>query len=116
MASIISSKSFPKHLLHHTEVSLSTVKGDAIKVHGVAVVEIQIRGLRRSFSHRFYIAEVQHNILGMDFLSQDDLLIYCGTGTLHDKTTGINAYRNKTTNMCQLTKYSKISPQSKIQN
>ena len=105
MVSIISSKFIAKQYLDHTSISLSTVKGDRITVHGTINVQLHIRMLRRTISHKFFVADVTQNILGIDFLSENDLVINCGNGTISDKTTGLTTTtETKTTDFASINK------------
>lgn len=90
MVSIIATGNISSHLLDHTSTSLSTVKGDRIKVAGTIQLNLKISTLRRLYSHRFFVADVQQNIIGMDFLSENKLTINCGNGTVKDLSTGLS--------------------------
>ena len=67
MVSIILSTQVNCEFLDSTDTVLSSVKGDSFYVLGKLSVEVSFPALRRKFTWCFYIANVQQNLLGMDF-------------------------------------------------
>lgn len=65
------------------------MKGDPISVTGKISTTIALRCLRRSFPFDAYVADVEQNIVGMDFLTLNQIGIDCGTRTIIDKHTAV---------------------------
>ena len=53
--------------LEPTNVSLTTINGGLIRVYGKFDVELKITELRRSYSCKFVVADIQQNVIGLDF-------------------------------------------------
>lgn len=77
--------------MNDTNVKLSSASGQQIKCYGEATLNLKICELRREFTWQFFIADVTHPLLGMDFLSHFDLMIDCKNKKLLDKTTKLAA-------------------------
>ena len=73
--------------LHPSSVQLTGANGEAIPVHGEIPIEIGIRSLRRSFQWTFVVAKVVEPLLGLDFLSDHNLIVDCSARTLIDNNS-----------------------------
>ena len=67
------------------------MKGDPISVNGKISTNISLTCLRRSFAFNAYVANVEFNILGMDFLIPNRIGIDCGARTIFDKITAVSS-------------------------
>jgi hypothetical protein len=65
---------------------LYAANGTKIATYGDKLITLNLR-LRRSFSWRFIIANVENPIIGMDFLAHYNLLVDARNKTLIDGTT-----------------------------
>ena len=74
--------------------NLKTVNGVRIKVHGKMTLTIAIPCLRRNYTSTFYIADVNDNILGLDFVKDKDININCRNLTVTDNVTKFTSTRN----------------------
>ena len=75
-----------------TTTNLKTVNGDRINVHGKMTLTIVIPSLRRNYNFTFYIADVKDNILGLDFLKDEDINI--SNLTVTNNVTNFTSTRN----------------------
>ena len=68
---------------------MTNASGKLIYCHGHGEVDaiLGLRGIRRSFSWSFVIADVIHPILGTDFLAAHSLLVDCKNNVLTDSLT-----------------------------
>ena len=92
MVSIIKSTLVNTDYVTPTTTNLKTVNGDRINVHGKMTLTIVIPSLRRNYNFTFYIADVNDNILGLDFLKDKDLNI--SNLTVTDNVTNFTSTRN----------------------
>lgn len=79
------------HNLKSSSVSLSAANGSPIGVLGEVTVQLAIPDIRRTFPWTFIVGEVTKPILGIDFLSANNLIIDCSHKTLIDATTNVKA-------------------------
>ena len=77
-----------------TATNLKTVNGVRIKVHGKMTLTIFILSLRRNYNFTFYIADVNDNILGLDFVKDKDININCCNLTVTDNVTNLTSTPN----------------------
>ena len=91
MVSIIKSTLVNTDYATPTSTNLKTVNGEHIKVHGKMTLTVAIPCLRRSYNFTFYIADVNDNILGLDFLKDKDININCRNLTVTDNVTKITS-------------------------
>ena len=94
MVSIIKSTLVNTDYATPTTTNLKTVNGDRINVHGKMTLTIVIPSLRRNYNFTFYIADVNDNILGLDFLKDKDININCRNLTVTDNVTNFTSTRN----------------------
>ena len=94
MVSIIKSTLVNTDYATPTTTNLKTVNGDRIIVHGKMTLTIVIPSLRRNYNFTFYIADVNDNILGLDFLKDKDINIICRNLTVTDNVTNFTSTRN----------------------
>lgn len=76
-----------KLLLEPTSVLLSSASGQNIRCYGEISIPVDIKHLRRSYRWTFIVADVARPILGLDFLSDNDITIDFKNRTLIDNTT-----------------------------
>ena len=81
--SIINNKMYVKP----TAVSLSSANGQPIKCIGEATILFSIPQLRREYSWTFVVAETTYPLIGIDFLTNFNLLVDCQKRKLVDQTT-----------------------------
>ena len=72
-------------------VTLSSVEGRSVAVHGESYMTISSKDLRRSYNFSFVIADVHTPILGADFLSNHKLSVSCAKRQLVDEVTGLTS-------------------------
>ena len=77
-----------KRDLQPTSYTLQAANGTAIKTFGQRLLTLDL-GLRRNFSWIFVIAQVNHPILGIDFLSHFGLSVDLHSRKLSDSTTSL---------------------------
>ena len=94
MVSIIKSTLVNTDYATPTTTNLKTVNGDRINVHGKMTLTIVIPSLRRNYNFTLYIADVNDNILGLDFLKDKDININCRNLTVTDIVTNFTSTRN----------------------
>ena len=91
---------FPRRLLPERRIcidySLYTANGTTIPTYGWASRSPNL-GLRRDFTWRFIVAEVQLPIIGVDFLSHFSLLVDCRNNRLLDGITSLFMQGHTTT-------------------
>lgn len=65
---------------------LFAANGTSIKVYGIKEIELNL-GLRRSFTWKFFVADIQTPIIGSDFLAHYGLLVDMQNNRLIDSVT-----------------------------
>ena len=86
----------PKHHLSYytikpTAVSINSANGQSIKCHGEVNVELAFTDLGRTFRWNFVVADTTFPLLGLDFLSNFNLIVDCNNGKLRDPLTSKSA-------------------------
>ena len=94
MVSIIKSTLVNTDYATPTTTNLKTVNGERIKVHGKMSLTIVIPSLGRNYNFTLYIADVNDNILGLDFLKHKDININCRSLTVIGNVTNFTSTRN----------------------
>ena len=79
-------------IIESSEVKLQSAESAPIKVSGECRLQLNNADLKRSFTWTFVVADVQHPIIGIDFLSQFSLLVDCRRHHLQDGVTGLKAH------------------------
>ena len=83
---------FCKHeLVSPSPLNLLSVDGSSLSIHGECTVTLSSRALRRSYTITFIVADVSTPILGLDFLSSNNIIVNCKNLYLTDGDTGICA-------------------------
>ena len=95
MVSILKRSTANSLYIQPTTTALSTINGAPLKVHGKTNASITIRPLRRSYSYDFFVADVNDNIIGLDFLHHHNMSINCGSLALLDNNTGLKTSSQK---------------------
>ena len=72
-------------------VTLRSVDGRQVSVHGESFLTVSSRKLRRSYQWTFDIANVPNAILGADFLSANKLSVSCANRRLIYEVTSLYA-------------------------
>jgi len=84
---------FPRKLLpgrsERTDYTLYAANGTTIPTYGWTSRSLNL-GLRRDFTWRFVIADVDLPIIGVDLLSHYGLLVYCSNNRLLDGVTSMS--------------------------
>ncbi|CAH2097753.1 unnamed protein product [Euphydryas editha] len=84
---------YPSSALHQrrtkTDFQLSAANGSVIETFGFVELSLDL-GLRRSFPWRFIVASVTKPIIGVDFLSNYNLVVDCRNQRLLDSTTTLS--------------------------
>ena len=73
--------------LHPTGISLTNASGSNIKCYGELNAQVNIPSARRSFKFTFVVADVMQPILGLDFLSENGLIVDPKNRLLIDSNT-----------------------------
>lgn len=85
---------FPRSALKErrpkTTYQLSAANGSTINTYGDLYLKLDL-GLRREFSWRFIVADVNKAIIGVDFLSFYNIIVDCRNQRLIDNTTSLSA-------------------------
>ena len=96
MVSIIKPNLINTAAIRPSTTTLSTVKGDSIKVHGKVTLPLKIPSLRPCINHENYVANMSCNILGVDFLASNNFSIHCKNGLRKDNKTALSTTTNFT--------------------
>ena len=88
--SILPPKVCVSKLVSPSPLSLLSVGGSPLKIHGECEVTLSCRELRREYNVCFIVADVTLPILGIDFLSTHNIIVNCKQSTLTDGDTGIS--------------------------
>ena len=91
MTSIIMPSFINTNFVTPTVTKHGTVNGDAIKIFGRMSLSISIPSLRRTFPFTFFVADVKHNILGLDKIT-----VNCDNLALIDNLTGLSKRQSLT--------------------
>ena len=75
--------------VHPSPLNLLSVDGTPLKIFGECSVTIGCRMLRRAYNVCFVVANVSQPILGIDFLSNHNIIVDCKNSMLVDAETGI---------------------------
>jgi len=86
---------FPRKLVpgrkERTSYDLFAANGAPIPTYGEHTLTLKL-GLRRDFTWRFVVADVQIPIIGIDLLGNFDLLLDCRNNRILDGTTSLSAH------------------------
>ena len=95
MVSILKRSTANSLYIQPTTTALSTINGAPLKIHGKTNASITIQSLRRSYSYDFFVADVNDNIIGLDFLHHHNMSINCDSLALLDNNTGLKTLSQK---------------------
>jgi hypothetical protein len=84
---------YPRRLVprrkERVNYNLCAANGTTIHTYGWLPLSLNL-GLRRDFTWRFFVADVTHPIIGVDFLSHFGLLVDCRNNRLLDGVTSLS--------------------------
>jgi cleavage and polyadenylation specificity factor subunit 1 len=74
-------------ILNPCNINLCAADGRKLEIYGECTLQITNKKLRRVYSWTFIVANVSQPILGIDFLTDNKLLVDCSSHRLLDSTT-----------------------------